>query len=143
MYQQNKSSESKVKFRQTSNCCKRVFEAAKLVYGNKSEELICSQKLNRDISLPVFSFRSNLKLHYISLTCKVVKAVITNLDLSKASGSDFIQMTTVVLKNCEPELSYILAELLTMSLKGVFLSRLLDGPCISECWGKGLQLLSC
>ena len=30
IYQQNKSSESKVKFRQTSNHCKKVLEAAKL-----------------------------------------------------------------------------------------------------------------
>ena len=30
LYQQNKSSESKVKFGQASNCCKRVLEAAKL-----------------------------------------------------------------------------------------------------------------
>ena len=32
LYQQNKSSESKVKFRQASNCYKRVLEAAKLEY---------------------------------------------------------------------------------------------------------------
>ena len=32
LYQQNKSSESKVEFRQASNCCKRVLEAAKLAY---------------------------------------------------------------------------------------------------------------
>ena len=32
LYQQNKSCESKVKFRQTSNPCKRVLEAAKLAY---------------------------------------------------------------------------------------------------------------
>ena len=33
LYQQNKSSESKVKFRQASNHCKRVLEAAKLAYA--------------------------------------------------------------------------------------------------------------
>ena len=33
LYQQNKSSESKVKFRQASNRCKRVLEAAKLTYA--------------------------------------------------------------------------------------------------------------
>ena len=37
VYQQNKSSESKVKFRQASNCCKRVLEAAKLAYANKQK----------------------------------------------------------------------------------------------------------
>ena len=33
LYQQNKSSKSKVKFRQASNHCKRVLEAAKLPYA--------------------------------------------------------------------------------------------------------------
>ena len=44
-----------------------------------------SKKSNLDdsgISLPVFSFRTNLKLHNISVTLKMVKKVITNLDLS-------------------------------------------------------------
>ena len=45
LYQKDKSSESKVKFRQASNRCKRVLEAAKLAYGNKTKESITSQKL--------------------------------------------------------------------------------------------------
>ena len=45
MYHQSKSSESKVKFRQASNCCKIVPEAAKLAYGTKTKEFIPSQKL--------------------------------------------------------------------------------------------------
>ena len=48
----------------------------------------------------------------------MVKKVIMNLDSSKASGPDCIPV--VVLKNCEPELSYILAELLNMCLKESF-----------------------
>ena len=44
MHQKDKSSESKVKFRQASNRCKRVLEAAKLVYANKTKESITSQK---------------------------------------------------------------------------------------------------
>ena len=67
------------------------------------------------ISLPVFPFRTNPKLHNISVTPKMVKKVITNLDLSKASGLDCIPV--VFLKNCEPELSYILAELFNKCLK--------------------------
>ena len=35
LYQREKSSDSKVKFRQASNRCKRVFEAAKVAYANK------------------------------------------------------------------------------------------------------------
>ena len=52
------------------------------------------------ISLPVFPSRTNLKLHNISVTSKMVKKVIMNLDLSKGSGPDCIPV--VVLKNCEP-----------------------------------------
>ena len=67
------------------------------------------------ISLPVFPSGTNLKLHNISVTFKMVKKVVINLDSSKASGSDC--MPVVVLKNCEPELSYILAELFNICLK--------------------------
>ena len=42
LYQKDKSSDSKVKFRQASNHCKRVLEAAKLVYANKTKESITS-----------------------------------------------------------------------------------------------------
>ena len=37
LQQKDKSSESKVKFRQARNCCKRVLEAAKLTYANKKK----------------------------------------------------------------------------------------------------------
>ena len=40
LYQKEKASESKLKFRQASNCCKRALE-----YNNKTEESITSQKL--------------------------------------------------------------------------------------------------
>ena len=124
MYQQNITSEFKEKFRQASNHCKRVLEAAKLVYATKTKESITSQKLgsqdfwriannvlnkgksaipplfngpevlssasdkpklfaknfsknsNLDdsgVSLPVFPSRTNLKLHNISITPKMVK----------------------------------------------------------------------
>ena len=53
----------------------------------------------------------------------MVKKVITNLDSSKASGPDCIPV--VVLKNCEPELPYILVELFNMCLKET---------CFPDCW---------
>ena len=68
--------------------------------GNSSKS---SNLDDSGISLTVFSSRTNLKLHNISLTSKMVKKVIINLDLSKASGPDCIPV--VVLKNCELELS--------------------------------------
>ena len=174
LYQQNKSSESKVKFRQASNRCKKVLEASKLAYATKTKEYITSQKLgSRDfwrivnsvlskgksatpplfngpevlssasdkaklfakkfsknsnlddsgISLPVFPSRTNLKLHNISITPKMVRKVITNLDSSKASGPDCIPV--VVLNNCEPELSYVLAKLFNNCLKD---------SCFPDCW---------
>ena len=43
-YQQNKSPESKAKFRQAINFCKRVLEAAKLAYATKTGESITSKK---------------------------------------------------------------------------------------------------
>ena len=149
------SSQSKVKFRQASNYCKRVLEAAKLAYANKTKEYIIPQKLgswdfrriansvlkkgksaiphlvnglemlssasdkakllaenfsknsNVDesgISLLIFPSRANL--NNTSATPTMVEKVIMNLDLSKASGPDYIPV--VILKNCEPELSYIL-----------------------------------
>ena len=55
--------------------------------------------------LPVFPSQTNLKLHNISVTPKMIKEVIMNFDLSKALGPDCIPV--VILKNFEPELSFI------------------------------------
>ena len=67
------------------------------------------------VSLPVFPSKTYLKLHNISVTPKIIKKVITKLNSSKASGPDYILV--VVLKNCEPELSYILAEIFNVGMK--------------------------
>ena len=173
LYQREKSSDSKVKLSPASNRCKRVLEAAKLAYANKTKEFITSQKLgfcdswriansvlnkgksaiplfngpevlssasdkaklftenfslnsNLDdsgISLHVFPSTTNLKLHNISVTPKMVRKVVMNLDLPKASCPDCIPL--VFLKNCEPELSDILAELFNKCLKG---------SCFPDCW---------
>ena len=53
------------------------------------------------ISLPIFPSRTNLKLH-ISITLKMVKKVMMNLDSSEVSGPDCIPV--MALNNCEPEL---------------------------------------
>ena len=45
LYQKDKSSGSKVKLRQASNFCKRVFEATRVAYANKTRYFITSQKL--------------------------------------------------------------------------------------------------
>ena len=67
------------------------------------------------ISLPVLPSKTNLKLHYISVTMKMVKKFITNLNSSKAPSPDCISV--VVLKNCEPTLLYIPAALFNMCQK--------------------------
>ena len=51
----------------------------------------------------------------------MVKKIIANLGSSKASGPDYILV--VVLKNCESELSYILAELFNICLKESYLPK--------------------
>ena len=48
LYQQNKSFSSEVKYRQSSNCCKRVLEAdCQPVYTNETKESIISQRLEQ------------------------------------------------------------------------------------------------
>ena len=64
-----------------------------------------------------------MKLHNISVTLKLVQNATTKLELSKVSEPDRIPV--VILKNCEPEPSYILAELITLCLKE---------SCFPDCW---------
>ena len=62
LHQQNKSSDSKVKFREASNRCKRVLEAGKLAYATKTKESITSQKLDsRDFWLTTNSVLNEAK----------------------------------------------------------------------------------
>ena len=62
-------------------------------------------------------------MYNISVTPKIVKKVILNLDLSNVSGPDCIQVG--VLKNCGQEFSYILAELFDKCLRE---------SCFPDCW---------
>ena len=150
MYQKDKYSDFKVKFRQAINRWKRVIEAAKssIPLFNGLEVLpsvsdkakLFSENFSKNsnlddsgISLPAFPSRTNLKLHNISVTPKMVKKVIMNLDLSKASGPDCIPV--VVLKNCEPEFSYVLAEIFNKCLiESVLFFRLLEGFISGLCF---------
>ena len=58
---------------------------------------------------PSLRYLVNLKLHYISVTPKMVKKVITNINSSKVFGPDCISV--LVLQNCELDLLYISADL--------------------------------
>ena len=76
------------------------------------------------ISLYLFSLLELIRNCIIfSVTPKMVKKVIMNLDSSKVSCPDCIPV--VVLKNCEPELSYILAEVFNICQKE---------SCFPDCW---------
>ena len=57
------------------------------------------------ISLPIFLSRTNLKLHNISVTPKMVKKVLMNLDLPQASGPDCPPV--VVLKHLTVSLNFL------------------------------------
>ena len=75
-------------------------DKAKLFVQNISKN---SNLDDSGIFLPVFPPVTNLKLHNISITPKMIKKVIMKFDLSKASGPNCIPL--VVLNNCQPELS--------------------------------------
>ena len=81
------------------------------------------------ISLLVFPSRTNLKLHNISITQKMIRKVISNIDSSKTSCPDCIPV--VVLRNCESELSYVLAEPFNMCLKKSY---------FPDCWKVSLVI---
>ena len=69
-----------------------------------------------------------------SLTLKLVEKTITILDSSKASASGPDRIPVVVLKNCESELPYKLAELFNMYLKK---------SCFPCCWKDSSVVGSC
>ena len=59
----------------------------------------------------------------VNVTPKLVKKVITNVDLSNASGPDCILV--VVLMNCKSWLLYMLAQLFNMHVKE---------SCLRDCY---------
>ena len=84
-----------------------LFNGQGVLSAASDEEKLFTKNFSRNsnlddsgISSPVFRCGTNLKLH-ISVTPTMVEMVITNLDLSKASGPDWIPV--VVIKNFEPE----------------------------------------
>ena len=90
----------------------------------------------------MLAFRTNLQNIYV--TPKLVKKVIINLELSKMPGPDGI--LAVIMNNCEPELSNILAELFNMCLKETFFLRLLKVSSVVsvlEILGRALKTTTC
>ena len=106
-----------------------------------SENFSMNSNLDDSVmSLLAFPSRTNLKLHNMYVTPKMVRKVVMNLDLPKTSGPDCIPV--VVLKNCEPKLSYILAGLFNRFLSLVFhiAGRFHQWCLYLRMLGKGLQL---
>ena len=73
--------------------------------------------------LPSFNSRTAITLTDMVITPKMIKKAISNLSSSKASGPDAIAV--VVLKNCEPEFSFILTDWFNLCLKE---------SCFPDCW---------
>ena len=125
---------AKIVFRKVKFTIPLPFNApkARLCLSNKTKSL-CDEKFSifsknfnlndSDIYLPVFPCGNNQKLYIIPITPKLVKKLIINFDSSKVPGPDYIPV--VVQKNCEPNLSYILALIFYMCLKE---------SCFVDCW---------
>ena len=90
-------------------CCLLLFQLFAKIFS-KNLNLVDS-----GISLPAFPSWTNLKVHNILVTPKLITKIITNLELSKMSGP--VCLSVVILKRCEPELSYMLAEFFNVFLK--------------------------
>ena len=65
LYQKDQSSDSKLKFRQASNCCKRILEAAKFAYANKTK--VCHFLVTFGELPIVFSTKVNLLYLFFSM----------------------------------------------------------------------------
>ena len=90
-------------------------DKAKLLAKNFSKN---SNLDDPGISLSTCPSRTNLKLLNVYVTPKMGKKVIKNLDSSKVSGPDCISV--IVLKNCDREPFYILAEFFNVSGEVLF-----------------------
>ena len=84
-------------------------------YSNNLLRWLAFLLVSLTVTLTVLPFLHLFLSSDDSICSTMVRKVITNLDSSKTS--DPVCIPVVVLKNCEPELSYILAELFNMCLK--------------------------
>ena len=91
-----------------------LFNAPKVRLCSSNKTNLCDEDFSNDfnlddsdIYLPVFPYGNNRKHYIIPITPKLVKKAIINFDLSKVPCPACILM--VVQRNCEPEVSCILA----------------------------------
>ena len=87
-----------------------------ILYCDKKESFHSQRNIKEGPFLRRSSSAAVVKMYSLcEKLLQIVKKFITNLYSSKTSGPDCIPV--VVLKNYEPELSYILAELFNTCLK--------------------------
>ena len=89
LHQQNKSSESQVKFKQASNCCKRVLHAAKLAYATKTKESIIFQKLGSRDFWRIANSALNKRKSAVPPLFKCLEVLSSASDKAKLFGKDF------------------------------------------------------
>ena len=107
-YQQNKS-ESKLKFIQASNCCKRVLKAAKLAYATKTKESITSQKLGSRDFWQISNTVLNKGKFAIPPLCNTPEVFSSASDKAKLFAENFPKNS-----NLDTHLSFYLFSLLEL-----------------------------
>ena len=104
-----------------------------------SKSIVSMKQVSDDDDFALeLNMNAHIKLHNISVTPKMVKKILMDLDLSDVSGPSCIPV--VVLKNCEPKLSYVLAELFSKCLKESCFGRFHWWSLYLKMLGKGLQV---
>ena len=85
LLQQNKPSESKIKFQQANNHCKRVLEAAKLAYANKiknfTSQKLGSQGIWRIANIVLYSMVQSCCILHLVKQIYVLKAFLITLSM--------------------------------------------------------------
>ena len=89
-----------------------AFDKAKLFAKNVSK---ISDLNESGTTLSVFPSKTDVMLYHIFVTPKMIKKIIRNFHFSKASGPDGVAV--VVVRNCGPERSCILAEVFNLFLE--------------------------
>ena len=132
LYHQNKSSESRVKFRQANNGCKRVVEAAKLAYATES---ITSQKLGswNFGELPiVFSTEVNLLyLHYSTARrCCLLHLMKQNFENSTLDDSGISLPVFPFITNLQLHNTYVTLKMVKKFITNLDSSKASGPDCI-------------
>ena len=92
MYQQNKCSKSKVKFRQVNNHFKSVLEVGKFPYVTKTKDSITSQKLGSQDFWQIANSVFNKGNSAVPLLFNELKVLASVLDKAKLFAKIFYEL---------------------------------------------------